>query len=62
VEDSAEFQSAGEAITMSLVNRYLAEDGRLLHGCFDLPRQAATDNELIWGSYYLMEALDHLAG
>ncbi len=62
VEESAEFQSAGEAITMSLVNRYLAEDGRLLHGCFDLPRQAATDNELIWGSYYLMEALDHLAG
>jgi unsaturated chondroitin disaccharide hydrolase len=59
--DSAEFRRSSEALTVSLVNHYLTPDGRLLHGCFDYPRSMATDNELIWGTYYLMETLDRLA-
>lgn len=59
--DAAKFRLAAEAITTSLLNNYVTANGRLLHGCFDLPRSVATDNELIWGSYYLMELLDRLS-
>jgi unsaturated chondroitin disaccharide hydrolase len=61
LEHAAEHRQACEAIVASLVDGYLTSDGRLLHGCFDLPRGVAIDNELIWGSYYLMEILDWLA-
>jgi unsaturated chondroitin disaccharide hydrolase len=56
-----EFRASGEAMATRLVNDFLTADGRLLHGCFDVPRSVATDNELIWGTYYLMETLDRLA-
>jgi unsaturated chondroitin disaccharide hydrolase len=59
--DFAEFRVSAKAMAGSLVNDYLTPDGRLLHGCFDFPRSVATDNELIWGTYYLMETLDRLA-
>jgi unsaturated chondroitin disaccharide hydrolase len=59
--DSPEFQLSGESLATSLVTKYLTADGRLLHGCFDFPRSVATNNELIWGTYYLMEILDRLA-
>ena len=59
-ENSAEHGRAAEEIVLSLVQSYFTKDGRLIHGCFDLPRRVATDNELIWGSYYLLETLDRL--
>ena len=61
VPDSPEFRLSAESMATSLVTNYLTADGRLLHGCFDFPRSVATDNELIWGTYYLMETLDRLA-
>jgi unsaturated chondroitin disaccharide hydrolase len=43
-----------------------ADDGRpvgiLTRGCFDKTRELATDNELIWGDYFLLEALLVLSG
>jgi unsaturated chondroitin disaccharide hydrolase len=36
--------------------------GMLLDGCYHLPRGLAPSNELIWGSYYLSEALAMLTG
>jgi unsaturated chondroitin disaccharide hydrolase len=54
-------REAAEELTAALVSNYLTNDGRLLQGCFNFPGQVATHNELIWGSYYLMEALGQLA-
>jgi unsaturated chondroitin disaccharide hydrolase len=54
------YRAAAEELTAALVNGYLAPDGRLLQGCFNFPGQIATNNELIWGSYYLMETLNQL--
>jgi unsaturated chondroitin disaccharide hydrolase len=36
--------------------------GMLLDGCYHLPRGLAPSNELIWGNYYLAEALAILTG
>jgi unsaturated chondroitin disaccharide hydrolase len=60
--DLSEYRKWSEAIVASLLSRYCTEDGRLTQGCFNLPAQVATHNELVWGSYYLMETLDRLAG
>lgn len=51
-----------EASAEALVERYLDQRGVLSHGCDDKRRQRATKNELIWGSYYLLEALEVLSG
>jgi unsaturated chondroitin disaccharide hydrolase len=29
----------------------------LLHGCYNLPTGEAPDAELVWGDYFLLEAL-----
>ncbi len=60
--DLYDYRKSSEAITASLLSRYCTEDGRLTQGCFNLPGQVATHNELVWGSYYLMETLDRLVG
>jgi unsaturated chondroitin disaccharide hydrolase len=60
LDDAAEYRRAAESMTGSLLSRYVTDDGRLLQGCFDFPRNVATNNELIWGSYYLLETLDAL--
>ena len=36
--------------------------GMLLHGCYNRRIGLATDNELVWGTYYLTEALSSLTG
>lgn len=36
--------------------------GMLLHGCYNHRLGLATDNELVWGTYYLTEALSELTG
>ena len=35
--------------------------GILTQGCFDQTRFEATDNELIWGDYFLFESLGVLS-
>ena len=39
---------------------YINPTGRLVEGCFNRPRQFADNNELIWGSSYLLMALSYL--
>lgn len=55
----------GERIVEALIDGYLtplgADDGRppgmLLHGCYNLHSGEAPDHELVWGDYFLLEAL-----
>ncbi len=48
---------ANSLIQHSLTDSKNAPPGRLLDGCFFQPIRSATQHELIWGSYHLMEAL-----
>ncbi len=67
-QDSMGRQRAGdraEALLSALVTQYLTplDDGdsrprgMLLHGCYNKNKGWHTDHELIWGDYYLLEAL-----
>lgn len=63
------YQQAAEAMVEALVLRYLTPlDGNdprpvgiLTHGCFNRKLGVAMENELIWGDYFLFEALLVLA-
>jgi len=57
-----QYQAAAEATVTALVERYLDERGILSHGCYNQRINLATQHELIWGSYYLCEALHVLSG
>lgn len=56
------YRQAAEATARALVERYLRPDGVLREGCYNKRIDLATSHELIWGSYYLFEALHVLAG
>ena len=56
-----EYRAAGEATARALVAGYLDTRGILDRGCYSKRGNLATRNELIWGSYYLFEALHVLA-
>ena len=56
------YRAAGEATVRALVEGYLDARGILSHGCYSQRIGLATRNELIWGSYYLFEALAVLTG
>jgi unsaturated chondroitin disaccharide hydrolase len=56
------YRAAGEATTRALVEGYLDARGILSHGCYNRRIGLATQNELIWGSFYLFEALAVLTG
>ena len=56
------WRSAAEATVRALVERHLGEEGGLWDGCFNKRIGLATRHELIWGTYYLFEALHVLAG
>lgn len=64
------YREAAEATARALVENYLTptdpEDNRtpgiLTQGCYNYRIGLATENELIWGDYYLFEALQVLAG
>ena len=57
-----EYRAAGEATARVLVEGYLDARGILDRGCYSKRINLATRSELIWGSYYLFEALHVLAG
>ena len=59
------YKEATYKILMSLSKNYLtigldSQPGVLLHGCFHKPNNIATDNSLIFGDYYYIEALTKL--
>jgi unsaturated chondroitin disaccharide hydrolase len=56
------YTEAATATVGALVDRYLDRRGILSHGCYNKRLKLATEHELIWGSYYLMEALAVLTG
>jgi len=56
------YREAAEATARALVERHLGADGILRDGCYNKRIGLATRHELIWGSYYLFEALHVLAG
>ncbi len=49
-------ETAGQ-ILEGLIAGYLTPSGMLLHGCYNLHTGEAPDHELIWGDYFLLEAL-----
>jgi unsaturated chondroitin disaccharide hydrolase len=69
-ESRVRYREAAEATVRTLVEDYLTptgqEDGRtpgiLTGGCYNHRTGLATENELIWGDYYLFESLQVLAG
>ncbi|MBI4635877.1 MAG: glycoside hydrolase family 88 protein [Candidatus Rokubacteria bacterium] len=56
------YRAAAEASVEALLERYLDQRGILSHGCYNKRIDLATQHELIWGSYYLFEALHVLTG
>jgi unsaturated chondroitin disaccharide hydrolase len=56
------YRAAGEATVRALIERHLDERGILADGCYNKRIGLATRHELIWGSYYLFEALNVLTG
>ncbi|MGH7934018.1 MAG: glycosyl hydrolase [Candidatus Binataceae bacterium] len=56
------YREAAEATVRALSEKYLGPEGGLWEGCYNKRIGLATNNELIWGSYYLYEALHVLAG
>jgi unsaturated chondroitin disaccharide hydrolase len=56
------YRSAAEHIVDSLVGRHLGPHGGLRDGCYSMRKGIATRNELVWGDYFLLEALLALDG
>ncbi len=57
-----EWRSAAEATVRALIEHHLGLEGGLWDGCFNKRIGLATRHELVWGTYYLFEALHVLAG
>jgi hypothetical protein len=51
-----------ERIIDALAERHLTRHGGLGDACYDQPHNLATASELIWGDYFLLEALLALTG
>lgn len=60
--EAGPYREAGEATARALVERHLTADGILRDGCYNKRIGLATSHELVWGSYYLYEALHVLTG
>jgi unsaturated chondroitin disaccharide hydrolase len=56
------WRNAAEATVRALVEHHLGAEGGLWNGCFNKRIGLAMQHELIWGTYYLFEALQVLAG
>jgi unsaturated chondroitin disaccharide hydrolase len=57
-----EYREAAEATARALVEGYLSSKGILREACYNKRIGLATRHELIWGSYFLFEALHVLSG
>ncbi len=56
------YRATAERIVDALAERHLAPHGGLSDGCYDQRQNLATASELIWGDYFLLEALLALDG
>jgi unsaturated chondroitin disaccharide hydrolase len=56
------YRAAAAGIVDALAARHLAAHGGLRDGCYDQRNGLATSNELVWGDYFLLEALLALDG
>ena len=56
------YRAAAEHIIEALAARHLAAHGGLRDGCYEQRNGLATSNELIWGDYFLLEAVLALDG
>jgi unsaturated chondroitin disaccharide hydrolase len=56
------WRESAETTVHALIDHHLGEEGGLWNGCFNKRIGLATQHELIWGTYYLFEALQVLAG
>jgi unsaturated chondroitin disaccharide hydrolase len=56
------YREAAAATVRALVENYLGPEGGLWEGCYNRRIDLAAKHELIWGTYYLYEALHVLAG
>jgi unsaturated chondroitin disaccharide hydrolase len=61
-EHGARYRRFAEETVRALVERHLRPSGILADGCFDPNNGTAVGNELIWGDYFLYEALGVLTG
>jgi hypothetical protein len=57
-----QYRAAAEHVIDALAARHLAAHGGLRDGCYEQRNGLATSNELIWGDYFLLEALLALDG
>ncbi|MGH7985372.1 MAG: glycosyl hydrolase [Candidatus Binataceae bacterium] len=57
-----QYDEAARATVRALVETYLGTEGGLWEGCYNKRINLAINHELIWGSYYLYEALHVLDG
>ena len=55
-------RGCAEATVRALVENHLGPEGGLWDGCFNKRIRLATRHELVWGTYYLFEALHVIAG
>jgi unsaturated chondroitin disaccharide hydrolase len=70
VTGDAHYAAAADETVRALVERHLTPVGHndsrpigiLADGCFDVRHSVALSNELIWGDYFLFEALGRLSG
>jgi unsaturated chondroitin disaccharide hydrolase len=70
VTGEAHYAATAEDTVRAVVKRHLTPIGGgddrpagiLADGCFDVRHGVALSNELIWGDYFLFEALGHLSG
>jgi unsaturated chondroitin disaccharide hydrolase len=60
--ERGEYRAAAEATVRALCENYLGPEGGLWQGCYNQRINLAPKHELIWGSYYLYEALHVLSG
>ncbi|MGH8012795.1 MAG: glycoside hydrolase family 88 protein [Candidatus Binataceae bacterium] len=56
------YDEAARTTVRALTQTYLGGEGGLWEGCYNKRIDLAVNNELIWGSYYLYEALHVLDG
>jgi unsaturated chondroitin disaccharide hydrolase len=61
-ERRTRYRAEAEATAAALLDGYLTDAGILTEGCYNRRIGLATRSELIWGSYYLYEALHVLTG
>jgi unsaturated chondroitin disaccharide hydrolase len=57
-----EYRTAAEATVAALLTGHVTADGRLVDGCYNRRKGLAPRHELLWGTYFLLEAALRLGG